>query len=175
MDVVTRLDGLTFRRHLKGRLKLGAEALGTMDELRQRDPRAPEAGGVLIGRWLLDGDDVVIDLVTRPSSGDRSARTSFHRSRGPHQGAIDAAWRSSGGKQTWLGEWHSHPEANPSPSSVDLHGWARRLRFDRAPGPSLFFVIVGIEQIRVWEGLRSSGRIEPLRFIEPPTDQEVAE
>lgn len=40
-----------------------------------------EAGGVLLGRHLLDSHDLVVDEVTTPKSGDRRSRFGFFRSK----------------------------------------------------------------------------------------------
>jgi integrative and conjugative element protein (TIGR02256 family) len=71
---------------------------------------------------------------------------------------IDRAWRQSGGTCTYLGEWHTHPEQHPTPSGIDWQNWQRKLLVDRFTEP-IFFVIVGIAAIHVWEGRRSRGLI----------------
>jgi integrative and conjugative element protein (TIGR02256 family) len=110
-----------------------------------------EAGGVLLGRHIVDSDDIVIDKVTTPQPGDRSSRFRFIRARRRHQKLIDAAWCESNGTVTYLGEWHTHPERVPHPSLVDRVGWVKKLLFDDF-ADALFFVIVGTEGVGVWEG-----------------------
>jgi len=73
-------------------------------------PTKPEAGGVLLGRHILETGDIIVDLITEPMPSDRQGRFRFFRARRPHQAAIDRAWRASGGTYTYLGEWHTHPE-----------------------------------------------------------------
>lgn len=137
-----------------GRLALNPKALMVMSSFRQDTLDKREAGGVMLGRHILDSSDVVVDEVTVPMSGDQRSRTSFFRGRVNHQQAIDEAWRQSGGTCTYLGEWHTHPEAIPNPSWVDLREWQRKLHEDVYAGAGLFFVIVGINLTRVWEGRR---------------------
>ena len=98
--------------------------------------------------------------------GDRATRHSFHRSRAPHQRAIDEAWTRSQGSCVYLGEWHTHPEPDPHPSTIDLDDWRRRLREDDVEAPYLFFVIVGQSRISAWEGSRTANTI--LSLPEPP-------
>src|SRR5215510_5960297 len=81
------------------------------------------------------------------------ARTRFHRAQRRHQAAIDAAWATSEGTCTYLGEWHTHPEPIPTPSPVDWADWRRRLLHDHYTEP-LFFIIVGTTATRAWEGRR---------------------
>ncbi|MCB9779458.1 MAG: Mov34/MPN/PAD-1 family protein [Alphaproteobacteria bacterium] len=121
---------------------------------RQLSPSAAESGGILVGRWILDSDDVVVDTATCPLSGDRRSRASFHRSRRPHQAVLNRLWRASKGTANYLGEWHTHPEPVPSPSMVDRSGWAYQLMRPGVAAPALFFVIVGQKAIGVWEGRR---------------------
>ena len=52
------------------------------------------------------------------------------------------------------------------PSVVDWADWQRRLRDDRYTEP-LFFLIVGIDETRAWEGSRQ-GAIEPLQALTFP-------
>lgn len=153
---------LYFLRVDGSRLKIAPDALARMLAFRQSRKRAPEAGGVLVGRHLHAGGHVIVDAVTQPMSGDVATRCSFHRSREPHQRAIDEAWSRSGGRSVYLGEWHTHPEPDPRPSSVDLGDWRRRLRDDEVEAPYLFFAIVGLEQVSVWEGFRPDGPLQQL-------------
>lgn len=145
--------GVFARHDSDGRLQIGPQAFASLRRHAQVKPEQDEAGGVLLGRHISGTDDVVIDRVTEPMPGDRQSRTRFIRARGPHQEAIDEAWRESGGTCTYLGEWHTHPESVPTPSLIDRAGWHRKLLFDRFTEP-IFFVIVGTHETRVWEGRR---------------------
>lgn len=165
MPAVSEPKTLTFARPRGGRLHVGPAALATLQSYRQTELDDLEAGGVLLGRYLLHSPDIVVDRVTEPLPGDRRSRTSFHRHHAGHQALIDRAWSESGGRCAWLGEWHTHPDPSPTPSWVDCRDWRRRLRrdvFDEA----LFFLIVGTSVARLWEGSRTH------RPISLPSDQE---
>jgi len=159
---------LYFARPDHSRLKLGTDALGQMLAFRQSRKRDPEAGGVLLGRHLNEGGHVIVDAVTTPMPGDHATRHSFHRTHAPHQRAIDEAWSRSGGCSVYLGEWHTHPEPDPHPSSIDLDDWRRRLREDDVEAACLFFIIVGQEQVAAWEGVRPAGPLRRLAAPKPP-------
>ncbi|MDX2004485.1 MAG: Mov34/MPN/PAD-1 family protein [Meiothermus sp.] len=124
-----------------------------------------EACGVLLGRFLVVGERVVIDAVTEPLPTDRRTRTTFVRS-SAHQPLVEAAFRGSGGTQVYAGEWHTHPEALPTPSSQDLTAWREKLLDERVIVETLFFVIVGTRHLNVWEGSRHTGQIEKLTRLE---------
>lgn len=156
------MSGHLFLRVSGAVVKLDAVALTDLLRFRQSELQDAEAGGVLLGRRILGSEDVVIDEVTTPLDGDRRTRTTFHRAQARHQQIIDARWSESGGTCQYLGEWHTHPESLPVPSFIDVLDWCRRLGADRFDGESLFFLIVGIDEVRVWEGFRQPRVIVPL-------------
>ncbi|MBN9686151.1 Mov34/MPN/PAD-1 family protein [Corallococcus sp. NCSPR001] len=158
------MKGLLFRRAGGGVLKVSPEVLARLDPFRQLEPSQTEAGGVLLGRQIQGCDDIIIDEVTTPMTGDSRARLRFHRAPSRHQSVIDARWAESQGTCHYLGEWHTHPEPVPTPSSVDVDGWRRRLKEDRFEGSSLFFLIVGMEQVAIWEGIRMPRHLVPLQL-----------
>ena len=142
---------LVFCRPNGGRVKITAPVLQLLRAYAQHGPKDTEAGGVMMGRYLQGSDDVVVDAATEPMRGDRRSRYSFYRDKTRHQAVLDAAWKTSGGTCTYLGEWHTHPEADPTPSGIDTHDWRRRLWTDKYDD-ELFFVIVGTAIIRNWSG-----------------------
>lgn len=148
---------LTFPQPLGGVLKLDSAALATMLSHLQLDPRSPEAGGVLIGRLIADSQDVVVDSATPPQPCDARSRFRIDRVDPVHQHLVDAAFAASGG--TYLGEWHTHPEDDPKPSSLDLRTWRRKAREDLYYGDGLLFIIMGRTTLRVWHGQRGGQTI----------------
>ncbi len=142
--VFTKSDG--------GRIEISNHALSQMLTYVQNTKRQPEAGGILIGRYIVDSLDIVIDKVTVPMAGDRQERFSFWRDRKRHQQVIDQIWLESEGTSTYLGEWHTHPENIPTPSNTDTKNWLRHLNYDIFSGESLFFIIIGIQTLIISEG-----------------------
>lgn len=143
---------LLFTLDRDGRLEIGRGALDSMLGYVQDTTEKLEAGGVLLGRNILDSSDVVIDCVTVPMPGDRRSRYRFFRAAQRHQTSIDRAWRRSNGTCGCLGEWHTHPEAVPLPSPHDWRTWRRKLVEDVYDADSLYFVILGTGSLRVWQG-----------------------
>lgn len=149
-------EALLFHRPCGGVVKVAPEALEQMFLFRQVEADSQEAGGVLLGRHILGCRDIVIDEVTSPAPSDRRLRLSFHRSHAYHQEVINSRWRNSRGTCQYLGEWHTHPETFPTPSSVDFLDWRRRLQVDQFAGDALLFIIIGTVGAGAWEGLRHS-------------------
>lgn len=154
-----------FRNKRGNRFKLGAAVVAQMMGYAQDEPYKVEAGGILLGRYILNCKDVVVDRVTVPAPGDRMARFRFFRSAHFHQQKIDQAWRASKGTCNYLGEWHTHPQHNPEPSLTDLLEWLKKLWFDQFDSDFLHFVIVGEDQVAVWQGYKKTLRIERLHRV----------
>lgn len=152
---------LHFQLPFGGRAKITNEAFAVISRHRQHAASDLESGGFLLGRMIRDSLDVVADEVTEPGAQDERTRFGFHLSDlAHHQAGVDAAWERSDGTCCLLGDWHTHAEPDPSPSSVDLAGWRRRLALDASDEfPRLLFVIVGTERVRAWQGDRLTGEI----------------
>lgn len=130
-----------------------AEALESIDRYRQNGVNKPEAGGILLG--YRRGTHLHITLVTEPQPSDRGARFWFNRSAGYHQQIALQQWRSSEKTIDYLGEWHTHPEVYPSPSSLDLLEWKKICAFRQNP---LVFLILGWSG-EFWVGLSNGNTI----------------
>lgn len=133
-------------------LEITPDTWKTMLSYRQGNT-APEAGGLLLGRIILETGDAVVDEVTTPLPQDRRKRFRFYRSN-HHQKILDKVWRLSSGTCNYLGEWHTHPEDYPTPSKVDWDNWRLKLLDPKNHYEMLFFIIIGEKAIRVWCGYR---------------------
>jgi integrative and conjugative element protein (TIGR02256 family) len=125
-------------------LTFSANVLHVFHEFRQVQAEASEAGGVLLG--YVRGDHLEVVEATRPTMWDRRLRYLFERF--PNELIVKARWRATDGKLRYLGEWHTHPESVPYPSSTDLIEWRKKAkeRVDRRP---LLAVIVGVDELHV--------------------------
>ena len=145
------------------KLKLSHAVILKMKEFRQNAFWKKEAGGILLGSYIIESNDIIIDLISTPLLGDKQTRFSFFRKSKRHQKIINKVWHESNGTLNYLGEWHTHPEFLPSPSNTDLKDWKRKLKQDKFYGNYLYFIIVGIEEIFVWEGCKSTYNINKLQ------------
>lgn len=80
-----------------------------------------ETGGILIGCYR----GPHIEILDWTDAGPNDSRTlfSFTKADEKHQKAAVRAWKRSGLTQTYLGEWHTHPIGEPSPSIIDRQTW----------------------------------------------------
>src|SRR5436309_37443 len=79
-----------------------------------------ETGGVLLGWRRPDLDVTVVAACTGPGEAAIRTRNRLELDTADLQREIDAAFKASGGDQTFLGDWHLHHEATPHPSGRDL-------------------------------------------------------
>lgn len=140
---------LTFAVAPDQRLIITEEAVAQMLAFAQRSWYQNEAGGVMLGRHLLESDDVVVDEVTTPQNKDKRSRFGFFRSTN-HNLVAQEKWKLSDETLAYLGLWHTHPEDDPTPSGVDRHDWEKAVEMHAFHGDRLFFPIVGRKHIRVW-------------------------
>lgn len=83
----------------------------------------PESGGILLG-YRRDSHLHVVDATT-PQPDDRCMRFRFFRRDPYHQQFALSKWRLSGSTLDYIGEWHTHPETDPTPSSLDFSEWEK--------------------------------------------------
>lgn len=140
---------LVFRVTPQQRLVFVDHAVEQMKAFAQHRWWHREAGGVLLGRHLLDSEDVVVDEVTTPQSTDRRSRFGFFRSR-KHEELAHVRWQEQISTMAYLGLWHTHPQEDPTPSIVDHADWQQAVSHDNFEGARLFFPIIGTHRIRVW-------------------------
>lgn len=153
---------LVYKMIPHGRLKVSSFPLMRMLSYQQDDKHSPESGGLLAGRYLLDCDDIVVDAVTVPMEGDIQERHFFQKDTNNHQISLKQMWELSKGTCNYIGEWHTHPEPIPTPSSHDLDQWKKVMKKTVLDHTSIFFVIVGTQSIRVWQGQRKTQEIREL-------------
>jgi integrative and conjugative element protein (TIGR02256 family) len=116
----------------------------------QSKPADKEAGGILIGEYYY-GNHLHITDCTEPSTEDDRGRFSFHRKSPHHQELTRKLWSKSGKTKTWIGEWHTHPEDTPNPSTIDINNWQKNL-----PKRQAILLIQGNSYMWIgyWNGLQ---------------------
>ena len=149
---VTSADQTVRFKKLDGQnLIIDDDVIKQFSKFRQTKLFSREAGGLLLGRHLVDTTHIAVDNISKPMKGDRRTRTSFFRSEG-HEKYAHECWNNSGGTCGYLGNWHTHPEPFPTPSIVDIEDWLNVLKNDVYEGERLYFIIVGTKELACWEG-----------------------
>ncbi len=124
--------------------------MSTFERFKQSTPFSVEAGGILLGTINLTTSEIEINDATEPTKADKRGRFFFWRKKNPAQKRINSAWKSSGGTSIYLGEWHTHPEADPLPSAVDIENWKALSTKAEYEQEFLLFIIVGTQHTALW-------------------------
>lgn len=156
---------MRFQRSCAGTVELASDALAHILANRQLGAAATEAGGILLGRLIAGTADMVVDRASGPVLEDIRTRFFFFRARAPAQRAVNEAWHTSNGTSNYLGEWHTHPEDDPSASPVDIGDWRRVIKRARFEQNGLLFIIVGRTTLRVWELLKGEPKPKLLTLL----------
>lgn len=139
-------------------LLIKEKTLNKIDKYKQLGSSDLEAGGILIGRILIENNNYIIDDVTTPMPKDTRTRHRFKRKSKGHQEYYNDLFYKSDGRCFYLGEWHTHPENVPSPSFLDKRNW-KRLSGLGFENEHLFFIILGIKELKVWCISKQDGKI----------------
>ena len=126
-----------------------------------------EKGGILLG-WVFKDHDEITNLVG-PSSSDVAGFFSFLRKRGPAQKSINRTWNNSGGYTVYLGEWHTHPGNDPSPSKQDKNMISDALRKTQMELEYLYLIIGGKDK-SYWIGRQDKEGLKPLSLVQSSAD-----
>lgn len=107
-----------------------------------------ETGGILVGHYDNTQLVAIVTDITGPPKGSKHGRYSFERAVGNLQSWLDQLWQK---QQTYyLGEWHFHPGAAPSPSSTD-HQQMKAIATDtKYACPEPILLILGGRPPQTW-------------------------
>lgn len=127
---------------------------------RQLGP-VPESGGVLLGSYR--GPHIEVTNASTPGESDIRKTDEFTRQDYCHQQLADLLWLRSEGEITYVGEWHTHPTSDASPSVCDYKEW-----YSRLPKATMVLLIQGTRSLRldVLEIVGGEKRIRQLQFVE---------
>lgn len=104
-----------------------------------------EAGGVLVGKKHITSEHYTITDISTPTVYDKRSRFSFVRDVRSAQPFINKKWEESNGITNYVGEWHTHPEAIPTPSSVDVNLIKQVVSDKTSPFTKVFLIIYGLD------------------------------
>lgn len=101
-----------------------------------------ETGGMLIGYIALTGEPVVTSIIG-PGPKAKHRRFKFTPDGSYQQTILEAHFKETDGRETYLGDWHTHPRGAPTLSYLDKCTLARIAREPRSQIPQPVMIILG--------------------------------
>lgn len=122
------------------RIRITTPVLQHLAKHRQLSGTATEAGGQLFGS--VSRNEVIVAQATGPYRDDERSRFQYRSDEATAQRAIAA--RAKHGV-IYLGEWHTHAEARPTPSGSDESAMASLFARSSLNTSSVLLIIVGCD------------------------------
>lgn len=126
-------------------LTLSVEVLLILEQYTQHEWNAKESGGIILGKIV--ENNINIERLSIPTELDKGYRTYFERHRLSAQIIIDYEHINSYGQMVYLGEWHTHPEDHPTPSSIDIKMIKQQFKHNIIHTDFLILLIKGRENL----------------------------
>jgi integrative and conjugative element protein (TIGR02256 family) len=77
-----------------------------------------ETGGMLLG-YVSDNGDVVVTAIIGPGPAAKHSRYAFEPDADYQQAELEAHYSTTEGRESYLGDWHTHPHGPCIPSRTD--------------------------------------------------------
>ncbi|MCC5788389.1 MAG: Mov34/MPN/PAD-1 family protein [Opitutales bacterium] len=122
----------------KQSLVFANKALRTFCDARQIAPKDKETGGILFAK-ISHGAVQIVEATKAEKSASKS-RNMFMPSLKQKRIAVKKAFKEG---LHFVGEWHTHPECSPKPSSLDLHSMEDSFKRSKHELSRFIMVIVG--------------------------------
>jgi integrative and conjugative element protein (TIGR02256 family) len=138
---------------------LSSEVLKHFEAHRQAEGSQTEVGGQLFAEFR--GAQVRILRATGPNKTDRRGWAWFNPDRRRQNAEIKCLFEAG---LHFVGDWHTHPEPQPNPSSLDLTSMQDCFRKSRHQLKAFVMVIVGQAEfpLGLWVGLHGKSEWEHL-------------
>lgn len=108
-----------------------------------------ESGGILLGYWVSPGEAVIAQAIG-PGPNAVHTATSFYPDGEYHWAEIEKEFSKTGGRHTYLGDWHSHPAGGKNLSMLDYLTLGKIARTPESQNTSpLMLILHGGDS---WEG-----------------------
>lgn len=111
-----------------------------LEEAARRHPH--ETGGVLLG-YGVGGGEVVVTAVVGPGPNALHERHRFVPDHAYHESEVARLYKESGRRWTYVGDWHSHPDAEAYLSATDTETLERIAEAKAARVAQPVMVILG--------------------------------
>lgn len=149
-------------REVEWELWVEPSVLRHLAKHRQAGPRAPEVGGQLFAAF--EKYRVRITRATGPRETDRHSRFSFFPDRRSENSEIKERFVDG---LHFVGDWHTHPERHPSPSTIDLASMADCFRKSKHSLSHFVMLIVGqdVSPAGLWVSLHNAKKCVPMKLM----------
>lgn len=131
----------------KIQLTLTDEVLKILANHIQDDSRKNEAGGIILGQ--ISDTEVRILKASTPNKFDKASRYNFVRDKDAAQVIADFEYLNSNKETIYFGEWHTHPEEDPTPSLQDIKMIKEQFKLGKNFPQFIFLIIQGTKGLYV--------------------------
>lgn len=131
------------------KIKICQNVVDVMYKYIQKGFFSKESGGILIGKENKSNKNIIINDITTPMSEDKRKYNRFTRKDEGHIKIFKNLYKASDETFRYIGEWHSHPEAIPNFSNIDLNNWIKICE-DSNCDQDYYHIIIGYKAVRVW-------------------------
>jgi len=135
------------------KIVLTSAALKTFSQFRQVTKQSTEAGGLLFARF--DFPYIRVMKATAPTYLDKRTRFGIDFSSDKRRTAVQLEFRRG---LHFIGEWHTHPELDPTPSQLDVAS-IRDLYIQSTHELNYFLMVIvgnGDTNLRLWLSIHNS-------------------
>ena len=120
-----------------------------------------EVGSSLTGFYTPDGFDAHVEDTAPVPPDSKSSRTSFFRG----VEGLKGFFKNLSDESHYVGEWHSHPNGPPFPSTVDDENESAISRDERVGCPESILIVIGgnprlMPEVAVFVYSREKGRVD---------------
>ena len=119
-------------------LALTDRVLAHFDRYRQRTLAHTEAGGQLFAK--IAGPSIVVERATGPRPSDQRSALAFIPDRPAERHEIRLFFKAG---LHFVGDWHTHREAEPQPSATDVQSFKEMFQQSRHQLAGFVLIIVG--------------------------------
>lgn len=143
------------------RIILSPEVIETFTLFCQ-DSKSSESGGLLFADFCFP--EIVIKLATIPNKKDKCARYSFIPCRNIQRKIVFEKYKTG---LHYIGEWHTHPVAYPTPSNLDINSMKDTFLKSKHELNFILMIIVGSskEKLQLWCSLHNAKEMIQLHEV----------
>jgi len=129
------------------KVEISSNVIELLKSYIQDDKKKLESGGIVTGS--IYDNRIRISNCSTPTKFDEQSRYNFTRSKKSGQDFINGKFKQSNGTEIYLGEWHTHPEKDPTPSCTDRISFSKTLSQNELNSDIHFMIIVGTNTVYI--------------------------